>query len=259
MGCPTLTDELDDIRPSALTIFIPLGGTLDEIAQKINREVNIATQGLKLFSANTAFAMTHGKSTDRAAWTRLYFHSDPARFDENGHPKLGLPSHDEPMPPPKNLMGLNLIAEERMRQLLKEKFSAEHDDAHTKGELAEAAAAYTMAASRVQRAIRWGTVDGPAWAAKVYKDQPEKRSQVDEHIASAAADPLNYEYSRKQDGSVDVPQHTPYWPFEVSWWKPDNDPIKTLTKAGALIAAELDRLLRLKATADSASTQGSPK
>ena len=32
------------------------------------------------------------------------------------------------------------------------------------------------------------------------------------------------------------------WPFEVKWWKPSDDPTMNLTKAGALIAAEIDRL-----------------
>lgn len=34
------------------------------------------------------------------------------------------------------------------------------------------------------------------------------------------------------------------WPWEDSWWKPSEDPIRNLTKAGALIAAEIDRLQR---------------
>jgi hypothetical protein len=33
------------------------------------------------------------------------------------------------------------------------------------------------------------------------------------------------------------------WPWEASWWKPSQtDRIKELAKAGALIAAEIDRL-----------------
>jgi hypothetical protein len=32
------------------------------------------------------------------------------------------------------------------------------------------------------------------------------------------------------------------WPFEASWWKPSRDPVRNLAKAGALIAAEIDRL-----------------
>jgi hypothetical protein len=34
------------------------------------------------------------------------------------------------------------------------------------------------------------------------------------------------------------------WPWDVSWWKPSDDPIRNLEKAGALIAAEIDRLSR---------------
>lgn len=34
------------------------------------------------------------------------------------------------------------------------------------------------------------------------------------------------------------------WPWEQEWWKPDNDPVRNLEKAGALIAAEIDRIER---------------
>lgn len=36
-----------------------------------------------------------------------------------------------------------------------------------------------------------------------------------------------------------------YWPWEKKWWKPE-DRERNLVKAGALIAAEIDRLARLK-------------
>lgn len=36
------------------------------------------------------------------------------------------------------------------------------------------------------------------------------------------------------------------WPWISSEWKPADDPIRNLIKAGALIAAEIDRLERLK-------------
>ena len=39
-----------------------------------------------------------------------------------------------------------------------------------------------------------------------------------------------------------------YWPWDESWWKPSEDPIRNLVKAGALIAAELDRLQRKQPT-----------
>lgn len=32
------------------------------------------------------------------------------------------------------------------------------------------------------------------------------------------------------------------WPFEPRWWKPSPDPKRNLAKAGALMAAEIDRL-----------------
>lgn len=37
---------------------------------------------------------------------------------------------------------------------------------------------------------------------------------------------------------------TPGWPWHPSWWKPSDEPVRNLVKAGALIAAEIDRLQR---------------
>jgi len=34
------------------------------------------------------------------------------------------------------------------------------------------------------------------------------------------------------------------WEWDEEWWKPSPDPIRNLVKAGALIAAEIDRLQR---------------
>jgi hypothetical protein len=39
----------------------------------------------------------------------------------------------------------------------------------------------------------------------------------------------------------------PSWPWDIRWWKPADDPIRNLVKAGALIAAEIDRLQRIEA------------
>jgi hypothetical protein len=36
------------------------------------------------------------------------------------------------------------------------------------------------------------------------------------------------------------------WPWELEWYKPETDRIRELEKAGALIDAEIDRLLRRK-------------
>jgi len=36
-----------------------------------------------------------------------------------------------------------------------------------------------------------------------------------------------------------------YWPWAPEWWKPSDDPIRNLVKAGALLAAEIDRVNRM--------------
>lgn len=45
----------------------------------------------------------------------------------------------------------------------------------------------------------------------------------------------------------DYPTYAPNnWPFEKKWWKPKHNKVQQLVKAGALIAAEIDRLNRRK-------------
>lgn len=39
---------------------------------------------------------------------------------------------------------------------------------------------------------------------------------------------------------------TSYWPWHSASWKPSDEPIRNLEKAGALIAAEIDRLWRMR-------------
>lgn len=89
--------------------------------------------------------------------------------------------------------GIQLIAAERERQVLQEGWTPEHDDQHTDGSLAFAAASYAICAGG-------------------------------DHGA----------------GTVQVS----YWPWHPRWWKPSDDPVRNLVKAGALIAAEIDRLQR---------------
>lgn len=92
--------------------------------------------------------------------------------------------------------GIELITEERQRQISQEGWTPEHDDDHDRCELTAAAHCYMEEAAQQ-------TLDGHAQG-----DFPED------------------------------------WPWHESWWKP-SDAVRNLTKAGALIAAEIDRLQRL--------------
>lgn len=103
--------------------------------------------------------------------------------------------------------GIELIAEERQRQITEEGWTTEHDVNHTNGQLASAAACYAMT-----------------------EDDRKRMTAIS---------------VRKANGTV---VHYPMiWPWEETWWKPaENNRIKDLVRAGALIAAEIDRLQRLE-------------
>ena len=65
-------------------------------------------------------------------------------------------------------------------------------------------------------------------------------------IACAAA---CYVMTAVDDDIADVEpfDYEAWWPWHPNSWKPSEDPIRNLAKAGALIAAEIDRLQRAKA------------
>ena len=82
------------------------------------------------------------------------------------------------------------------------------------------------------------------WTAK-HDDQHNKEELI--QAASAYLCHCKWSIYNKRIGNNHVPSFPSEWPFEESNFKPDpNDPIKTLKKAGALIAAEIDRLKRQK-------------
>lgn len=105
------------------------------------------------------------------------------------------------------MSGAELIAAERRRQIEAEGWTPEHDDEHVHNELAWAAASYAI---------------------------PEAPGPVHEGETS--------EFFNAERG---VPTT---WPtdWEEHWWKPSpGNRVRELTKAGALIAAEIDRLQRV--------------
>lgn len=107
--------------------------------------------------------------------------------------------------------GIARIARERVRQAEVEGWTPDHDAQHREGELARAAVVYALGSALQVREANGG---------------------------------------RRYDPRLDIPPTT-FWPWEDAWWKPvHDDPIRNLEKAGALIAAEIDRLLALKAETD---------
>lgn len=93
--------------------------------------------------------------------------------------------------------GIELITEERERQITAEGYTPKHDDAHGNQELQRAAESYLLSAKMTLTGFR----------------------------------------------SFRPPD---MWPWEKEWWKP-SEPIRDLTKAGALWLAEIDRQKRLGA------------
>ena len=108
--------------------------------------------------------------------------------------------------------GVGLIAAERQRQVNGEGWTLDHDDDHDRGEMAAAAAVYAMPV--------------------------ENREMVQ---CSTAAPGMP---SDRGDAFWLEPR---YWPWDSDWYKPTpDDRVRELVKAGALIAAEIDRLQRAK-------------
>lgn len=110
--------------------------------------------------------------------------------------------------------GVDLIARERARQVSEEGYSAKHDDEHDGGQLAMAAACYASAAACERIYTRRDHANGTSY------DDPF---------------PWRGHDSRPRKGNVLMVDDVP-----------DDVAIRLLVKAGALIAAEIDRLQRAK-------------
>jgi hypothetical protein len=79
------------------------------------------------------------------------------------------------------------------------------------------------------------------WTAK--HDDKYKKGELANAAACYAMTPEEREYL----DDWNVSRQIYLWPFNEKWWKPTPDNrINELKKAGALIAAEIDRLLRRK-------------
>jgi hypothetical protein len=106
------------------------------------------------------------------------------------------------------------------------------------------------------------TIDGvpyPKCGYQLIREERERQIEKegwtvehdDEHVNGQmimAATLYAIEANAQVDDIVRDPHQEPVpylWPWDNSWWKPSKDPIRNLEKAGALIAAEIDRLNRL--------------
>lgn len=138
--------------------------------------------------------------------------------------------------------GIERIAAERQRQVDSEGWTPEHDLEHKAGHLAAAAGCYVDAALGMLSSRNWTEVEGPIWAESYRLDDPDKADSYLSYIAEMLADPIKSWIGRNEDGTPRLPAHGA-WPFDAPSWKPSEDPIKNLVRAGALIAAEIDRLL----------------
>lgn len=90
-------------------------------------------------------------------------------------------------------------------------------------------------------------------AAMIVKERDRQKREEgfdtahdDEHSAGEMIDAAYSYLSAVQDrdaDDVDVDDPPMAWPWSPDWWKPKDD-IRDLVRAGALIAAEIDRRLR---------------
>lgn len=84
-------------------------------------------------------------------------------------------------------------------------------------------------------------INSENWTAS--HDDGHKRMEMSQAAVAyaSAAVLLVLDASSVADISTSRPMD---WPWARKWWKPSNEPIRNLVKAGALIAAEIDRLQR---------------
>lgn len=91
-----------------------------------------------------------------------------------------------------------------------------------------------MSGSERIAAERQRQIDAEGWSAE------HDRSHNEGTLAGAALCYLTWAHGQLQGYTTDSPPYD--WPWDEGWWKPSEDPIRNLEKAGALIAAEIDRL-----------------
>jgi hypothetical protein len=115
------------------------------------------------------------------------------------------------------MTGAELIAQERNRQLNELGYTSDIDDSYTEGELLGAALSYAFAAG----VLALSSPEERAEHGLVIQDPPET------------------------------------WPWHPDVWHPADTAVGNYAKAGALMAAEMDRVARLTAKENTSVSQAS--
>jgi hypothetical protein len=142
-----------------------------------------------------------------------------------------------------DVSGVARIAAERVRQVQEEGWSQEHDDQHDASELVYGAITYAFAAVRAAAAgpahVReTRSVPGPAMP------YPADLWPLDPNLWKPSDDPI-----RNLEKAAAAHPPSDWWPWvddEGGGFKPSPDAIRNLEKAAAMLAAEIDRLVRLR-------------
>ena len=86
-------------------------------------------------------------------------------------------------------------------------------------------------------------------------DDKHRRKEMAKAAASYLAAHTDPDKSVRQQSQADFCHD---WPWAAKWWKPSDDPVRNLVKAGALIAAEIDRLERKASRSNDPSSATRP-
>jgi len=106
-----------------------------------------------------------------------------------------------------------------------------------RSEYLSAAQALIAVARALTDAEWWFTVRGPETVDRLNDRGEAARMQA--ILDEEEPDRLGYVCGRTSDGKLKAPDR---WPWGTDTWRPDVDPVVNLARAGALLAAEIDRL-----------------
>lgn len=91
----------------------------------------------------------------------------------------------------------------------------------------------------------------------LHDDMHDRAELADAAGCYCAMATLNIQIGGTDDMAEGCPPSSA-WPFNTEDWKPSADPIRNLTRAGALIAAEIERLIRQRGTGPGDQVRSDP-